>query len=176
RYENSGDCFRIEDPVLLAHRHFRADRWALQVVSNVRTPVYEYQVRDAAGVLRSVCYGDRDAVVDAVQDEFVCARAVGYRLQVEHHCRHRKVGRLAFGHPRAARVVPDRMEALGQAAIEVWKKGPLTLGVGHGRRGYIDHRAALACRRVSDTYAVARLCVLDVRLHCDGYSMCFPQS
>src|SRR5207249_12288077 len=75
------------------------------------------------------------------------------------------------GHPGAAGVIPDRAEPLGEAAMEVRKKVPLSLDMKQGRRRDIYHGASPAGRGIGDAHAITRLCVLDAWLHYDRCSV-----
>jgi hypothetical protein len=92
-------------------------------------------------------------------------RTLNHCLQIAYHRVHRKVDGVTIGEAAAATVVPDQMEALCERLIDMGEHFPYRLHVAQRAIRHHQQGRAIARSGEGDVYAVARLGVLDARLH-----------
>src|SRR3989449_2887425 len=122
----------------------------------------------ARNLLRMDCgvgYCDWDRVVVGDHREARQFRTLNHCLGIAYHRVHRKIDRFAVRKARPSRVVPDQMEALRERRIDMSVRFPCRLHVAKWAIRHHQQGRAIAGSGEGDIYAIARLRVLDARLH-----------
>src|SRR2546427_1206238 len=124
-------------------------------------------MRYVLGVSNRIADGNRSGCEESPQVNLEDAELVENRLQVEDVRIKSEVG-LAIGEAGASTVVVDYLSARRQPLVQppVLRVLPVELDVVERYPGQQHERGAAAAQRpVGDVHAIARLCVLDARLH-----------